>query len=286
LNNLWQYRLRNLFSITIICLSFLIFGVFLSLSNNLEHIAGRIARNMAVVMFLEPDLPEPDKLALEKTLLESDMVEDLAYVSSGEARERFRENFPDLAGIVDNMESNPFPPSFEATLRDENDGRDRTDEFIDRVRGLKGVEDVQYNREWVDRMQGFSRLAQAIGFFLGGILVLASFFIISNVIKLNVFARGDEIEILRLTGASNAFIRIPFLSEGIVLGLLGGLLSLLLLFLAIQIFPIYLGTSLGILNELIRFRYLSFPQSVAVVLAGAATGFIGSLSSLSRFLKT
>ena len=86
-------------------------------------------------------------------------------------------------------------------------------------------------------MQSLSRLASAIGFFLGGILILASFFIISNVIKLNVFSRKDEIEILRMSGATNTFIRIPFLLEGVVLGFLGGLLSLLLLLVLIRIFP-------------------------------------------------
>lgn len=260
--------------------------MFLSLSNNLDYLAGNIARNMAVVFFLEPDLTETGKMAVEATLSESELVEDLVYISTVEAMERFRERFPDLAPIAEAMEQNPFPASFEATIQDGAGGRQSTAEFIERMRMLEGVEDVQYNREWVDRMQGFSRLAKAVGFFLGGILVLASFFIISNVIKLNVFARGDEIEILRMTGASNTFIRVPFLTEGFVLGLLGGLLSLALLFLAIQVFPLYLGTSLGILNELISFRYLSFSQSAAVVLAGAATGFIGSLSSLSRFLKT
>ena len=74
-------------------------------------------------------------------------------------------------------------------------------------------------------MQSLSRLARAIGFFLGGILILASFFIISNVIRLNVFARKAEIEILRLVGATNTFIRLPFLIEGVALGILGSLLS-------------------------------------------------------------
>jgi cell division transport system permease protein len=99
-------------------------------------------------------------------------------------------------------------------------------------------------------------------------------------------ARKEEIGILRLTGGTNMFIRIPFLMEGIILGLLGGLLSLLILLIVIKLLPVYLGTSLGVLNELINFRYLSFSQSLSLVLSGVIIGFLGSLSSLSRFLKT
>jgi cell division transport system permease protein len=134
-------------------------------------------------------------------------------------------------------------------------------------------------------MQSLSRLAQAVGFFLGGILVLASFFIISSVIKLNVFARKEEIVILRFVGATNTFIRIPFLMEGTILGILGGLVSLLLIFFLIKFFPLYLGASLGVFNELINFRYLSLSQIIMLIAIGAFIGFSGSLSSLARFLK-
>ena len=82
------------------------------------------------------------------------------------------------------------------------------------------------------------------------------------------------------------FIRIPFLLEGIILGLLGGILALFLLFFVIKLFPVYLGSSLGVLNELINFRYLSFSQAFAIILAGSATGFLGSLTAVARFLKT
>jgi cell division transport system permease protein len=150
---------------------------------------------------------------------------------------------------------------------------------------MEGINDAQFNQEWVERMHSLSRLARAVGFFLGGILVLASFFIISNIIKLNVFSRQDEIEILRLSGAPNSFIRIPFLLEGMVLGIVGGLMSLLLLFVLIALFPVYLGSSLGVLNDLINFRYLTLIQCGLLLFSCTVIGFFGSLSSLRRFLK-
>jgi cell division transport system permease protein len=205
---------RNIFSITIICLSFLIVGVFLSLSNNLQHTAAELNRNLAVVFFLDRGLPDGERNALEQKIKASPFITGAVYISPEQALERFRKNFPELRDIVASLKTNPFPPSFEATLRDQATRSGQIQEFLRRMAGEKGVEDIQFNRDWVDKMQSLSRMVRAIGFFLGGILVSASFFIISNVIRLNVLARKDEILILRLVGATNNFIRVPFLMEG------------------------------------------------------------------------
>jgi cell division transport system permease protein len=207
------------------------------------------------------------------------------YISTEQALERFQQNFPDLQGIIENIEINPFPASFETNLAEENLSPETILRFIQAMKEMDGIEDVQFNRDWVERMQSLSRLAKAIGFFLGGILALASFFIISNVIRLNVFARKEEIEILRMVGATNLFIRVPFLLEGIILGAMGALVSLALLFLLVKFFPLYLGASLGALEEIINFRYLSLTQISIIIAGGVIIGFLGSLSSLARFLK-
>lgn len=222
---------------------------------------------------------------MEERLRASPDVIRVEYVSRDQALQRFRKNFPELEGILADLDSNPFPASFEVTLEKNAFMTEDISSFIDSIRSLPAVEDVQFNRDWVKRMQSLSRLARAIGFFLGGILILASFLIISNVIRLNVLARQNEIEILRLVGATNSFIRMPFLLEGAFLGILGSVLSLALLSLLVHLFPLYLGQSLGVLQEIINFRFLSPSQSVALVVGSALMGLLGSLSSLSRFLK-
>jgi len=277
---------RNIFSITIICLTFLTVGIFLALANNLEHVAEQISNNMAAVLFLEKDISEEELKAIEEELEQSPLVLETTFVSAEQAEKRFLEKFPELQGIIENIDINPFPPSIEATFKEKTLSFREASGLITRLEVMAGVDDIQFNQEWVDRVNSFSRLVKAIGFFLGGILVLASFFIISNVIKLNVFARKDEIEILRLVGATNIFIRVPFLLEGVSLGIFGGLVSLFLLLLLINSIPIYLGSRLGVLNELLNFRYLSLSQSITIVAEGGIIGFLGSLTSLTRFLKT
>ncbi len=240
---------------------------------------------MAVVLYLEKNLTKIEVSQIEEKLKRSSLVAKIQFISSTQALEKFQIKFPELQGIIENFKINPFPPSFETAIRKNSLSSDEIQNFIQEMRNMDGIEDVQFNWDWVEKMKSLSRLVKAVGFFLGGILILASFFIISNVIKLNVFARKEEMEILRLVGATNTFIKIPFLIEGIILGILGGLLSLILLFLLIKIFPFYLGTSLGVLQELINFRYLSLAQTAMFISGGAIIGFLGSFSSLARFLK-
>lgn len=244
-----------------------------------------MSESMVVVFFLSPDVTAKDLSQIEERIKASPSVVRVNYVGRQQAWERFQKNFPELQEILKNVGTNPFPPSFEATLLKDSFRSDDILGFIQEIKNVTGVEDVQFNRDWVRKMQSLSRLARAIGFFLGGILILASFFIISNVIRLNVFARKAEIEILRLVGATNTFIRLPFLIEGITLGILGSLLSLGLLFLLIELFPLYLGHSLGALQEIVGFRYLSLSQSLSLIVGGVLMGVLGSMSSLSRFLK-
>ena len=240
---------------------------------------------MAVILYIEKNLTEKEANQIKEKLKSSPAVSKIQFINSTQALENFQKKFPELQGIIENLKINPFPPSFEISIREKAISSDEILAFIQEIRKIDGIEDVQYNRDWVEKMKSFSRLVKAVGFFLGGILILASFFIISNIIKLNVFARKEEIEILRLVGATNTFIRIPFLAEGIILGILGGFLSLILLFVLIKTFPFYLGASLGVMQELISFRYLSLAQSTMLIGGGAIIGFLGSISSLARFLK-
>jgi len=240
---------------------------------------------MVAVFFLSKDTPKKELNLIEQTLKKFHLVTSVQFKSSEQALKKFKIDFPELRQIIDNLKINPFPSSFEVSLSEKALTSNEILGFINEMKNVKGIEDVQFNRDWVEKMQSFSRLTKAIGLFLGGILILASFFIISNVIKLSVFARKDEIEILRLVGATNTFIKTPFLLEGMVLGIIGSLISLLLLFFLAKIFSFYLGTSLGVLNELINFRYLTLSQSLSLIGGGAFIGFSGSLSSLSRFLK-
>jgi cell division transport system permease protein len=285
LNSLWQFKTRHFFSLTIICLSSLILGIFLALSNNLTEKAGELSRHVSVVFDLSRDASPADRDHLIAGLTASPLVGTVRAIPAGEALVRFLKDFPELADIVSNLKENPFPATIEADLRRPDVSADDVALLIAEFRRSPAVTDAQFNRDWAEKVRSLSRLARNAGFFLGGILVLASLLIVSNVIKLNVLARKSEIELLRLVGATNAFIRVPFLLEGVIMGLLGGLLSLGLILAVVKLFPIYLGASMGALQELFGFRYLTLVQAVGLVLGGGLVGLMGSLSSIARFLR-
>ncbi|MBC7349283.1 MAG: FtsX-like permease family protein [Candidatus Aminicenantes bacterium] len=240
---------------------------------------------MAISFFLDRNLKPAELEDIKTQILASELVDQVTYVSSADALGRFRANFPELQEIIDNLKSNPFPPSYEVRLKEKILSLQAIIYFMEKIKGLKGVTDVQFNQEWVEKMESLGRIVRAVGFFLGGILILASFFIISNVVRLNVFARKNEIEILRLVGATNTFIRIPFLLEGFVLGLLGSLVSLFILFILVKIFPLYIGSSLGAARELFSLKPLTLEQAAWLIVGGVVTGTLGSVTSVSRFLR-
>lgn len=284
-NNLWTFRGRNLISVLIIGFSFLVIGIFLALSNNLTYLGERLSNNLAISFFLEKNLKDEELEFIKSQILTSELVEEVTYVSSEEAWNRFAANFPELKDILDNLDSNPFPPSYEVRLTDKIFSLSAIVYFMENIKSLKGVIDFQFNQEWVEKMDSLSRIVRAISFFFGGILILASFFIISNVVRLNVLARKNEIEILRLVGATNTYIRIPFLVEGFVLGLLGSLISLIILFIMIKVFPIFVGSSLGAARDFFSLRPLTIEQSIWLIVGGVVIGILGSITSISRFLR-
>ena len=285
LHNLWQFKTRHVFSLTIISLSFVVLGVFLTMSNNLRFRARELSKDLTVIFYLQKTVPAGEHDLIVDQIRRSPLVGTVRSISPEEASAKFAADFPDLKAILLNLNANPFPASIEASLKDPGLPTETILQFIAEVKKNAGVEDVQFNREWADKIRSLGRLAEAVGLFLGGILVLASFFIISNVIKLNVLARKNEIEILRLVGATNTFIRIPFLFEGVLMGVAGSALSLLVVLILIKLFPLYLGSSLGALQEIVGFRYLTLAQALGLVLGGGSVGLLGGLTSLARFLR-
>jgi len=255
------------------------------MSNNLRFRARELSKDLTVVFYLHKAVPAAERDLVVEQIRRSPLVGAVRSVSPEDAASRFTADFPDLKSILLNLNANPFPASIEAALKDPVTPTENVVQFIAEVRKNAAIEDVQFNREWADKIGSLGRLAEAVGLFLGGILVLASFFIISNVIKLNVLARQNEIEILRLVGATNTFIRIPFLFEGVLMGVAGSALSLLVVLLLTKLFPIYLGSSLGALQEIVGFRYLTLGQALGLVLGGGSVGLLGGLTSLARFLR-
>ena len=285
LTNLWTNRLNNLFSLAIIIFSLFTFGLFVLTAENLSGMISRWTDNARVNTFLTKGTTRANVAALETTIKKSRVVAGYQFITEQQALRRFQSYYPSMKQLTTELDSNPFPASFEITIRKEFQNHSAVTEFVKMLRNQKLVDDVEYDQEWIDRIQFIIRFVRIVGLVFGGILMFTATFTIGNVIKLIVLSRKDEIEIMRLVGATNAFIKGPFLTEGLLQGLFGGIAAVGSLYL------MYSGILAKVNSMNAPFfspdllHFLSTDMIIAVISGGMVVGFFGSFFSLARLMK-
>jgi cell division transport system permease protein len=280
LTSLWRSRLINAVSVGTIAVSLFVLGAFLTVASNLNDVVARWVRKAQVTFYLEDGVEDRIRESLEKRLKDDPAVDGILLVTREQALERFRGLFGDLRTLPEDLGENPFPASLEVTVKQDRQSRDDVRRLVQAFEKAPGVEEVQYDLLWIERLSTAVRLVRGVGGFLGGILVLAGIFTISNVIRLTVYARQDELDIMRLVGATQAYVKGPFVVEGMIQGGLGGLVSVALLWLAIHVFARDALAASDLLGHAVVF----LPPSLClfIVAGGMLVGVVGSLVSLGR----
>ena len=283
--NLWANRLNNLVSIAIISFSLFTLGLFLLTAENLAILIGHWTENVQVNVFLHKKATAADTARLESIIKASPFVSRYHYISSVDALKRFHNFYPEMREITQELDTNPFPASYEITIRKEFQNQATVQQFVSQLRDENYVQDVEYDQEWIDRVQFAVRFLKTVGLAFGGILMLTATFSISNVIKLMVMSRRDEVEIMRLVGATNSFIKGPFVTEGILHGLFGGALAILILFAVYSFLTARISAINAPFFSIAQLKFLSAPIMIAIAGGGMIVGLFGSLFSLSKLLK-
>jgi cell division transport system permease protein len=278
---IWRNRLMSLASVIVVVLTLLILGAFILINLNIQAITEEIKNQVEIVAYL---LDEADTVHLRSELLALDGVQQVTYVSKEQALERLRERLGDQAGITEGLERNPLPASFEIRPQD----AEQTAALAEKIARLSGVESVDYGQEIVDQLLSFSRGIQIFGYTVITFLGVVSLFLIANTIKLTVYSRRRQIGIMKYVGATDWFIRWPFILEGIFLGLLGALFTYLLLFYGYTL--LYFRSSTWLYQNFLSVQ-LVVPEVAGrellklLFLMGAGIGAVGSAVSVRRFLK-
>ena len=283
---LWRNRLVNLVSIGTIAVSLFILGVFLSVSMNLNELMEGWASRVQLTLYLEDQSDEDDESRVKRVLSESDEIESFEFVSKDEAVVRFRSYFPELDTLPDMLESNPLPASFEVQVAEEYRQPEDVKILATRLGTLEGISEVDYDLLWIERLTGILELVRLLGLMIGSALVIASVFTIFNVIKLTVYGRQDEISIMRLVGATHAYIRGPFLVEGVLQGGLGGALGLLLLYAAHRYLVMEALDSFQLIPAGDLLRFVPPSAWALIVFGGMFVGLVGSVLSVRKFLSS
>jgi cell division transport system permease protein len=277
--SLWRSRLMNAVSVGTIATSLFVLGAFLTVAGRLGEVVSRWTQKVQVIVYVEDAIEERVRASLEDRLRADPAVETLEFVSREQALARFQEMFRDLRSLPEDLGENPFPASFELSLRPAHQSGAHVERLAQAYGDAPGVAEIQYDLLWIDRLATGVRLVRGIGAFLGGILALAGVFTIANVIRLTIYAREDELDIMRLVGASRAYVMGPFVTEGMIQGALGGLVALGMLWAALR----WLSRGL-VSSDLLGHAAFVLPSGLALllVLGGMLAGVAGSLMSLSR----
>lgn len=278
--SLWRSRLMNALSIGTIAVSLFVLGAFLTIASNLNEVVARWSRKVQVTFYLTDGLEAPIRDSLAGRLKDDPAVESVEVISRAQALERFKTLFRDLQALPDDLGENPFPASVEATLKPGRESPEEVQRLVAAFEKAPGVEEVQYDLLWIQRLATAIRLVRGVGALLGGILVLAGVFTISNVIRLTVYARQDELDIMRLVGATRAYVKGPFVVEGLIQGGVGGLISVALLWVAFRMVAKDALAASDLLGRAVVF--LPTGVCVFIVLGGMAVGVVGSLLSIGR----
>ena len=240
----------------------------------------RWVQKAQVTFYLQDGIEDRIRESLENRLKDDPAVDSLVLVTRAEALARFRSLFRDLRMLPEDLGENPFPASLEVTVKQERQSPEEVRRLVHAFESAPGVEEVQYDLLWIERLSTAVRLVRGVGGFLGGILALAGVFTISNVIRLTVYARQDELDIMRLVGATRAYVKGPFVVEGMLQGGLGGSLAVGLLWAAFRFVAADAVAASGLLGRSAVF--LPVPLRLGIVLGGMAVGLVGSLVSLGR----
>jgi len=282
--NLTRARAVNALTIGIIGASLFILGGFLLLVSNMRS-AVADWNQVAVIAYLHDEAESPEVERLLESLRGESFVQEARFISREEAAGIFRERFAHLAEAADALGGNPFPASIEILALGERDARiDETRSLVAGLRKNPVIEEVRDNEDDARKVMALIRVISAGGWLVGGILAMASLFTIFNVIRLTVYQRRDEISIMRLVGATRAFIRAPFLLEGTLHGAIGALAAEGLLFLAYAQLEGYASATDNPFLKLMTDAFLSPAQAAGLAAAGTLLGATGSLLSLRRFL--
>jgi len=267
--------LLSALSVTTIAFSLFVVGLFGLVAVNLQDALRGVAERVEIVAYLLPGTPIETITLAEKDIEAFPEVQSAVYVSEDSALARARGELVEFRDVLQELERNPLPASIELKLRPRFRDAQHVNEVADRLRGFGFVDDVRFGRDWVEKLDRLRQVAAAVGLVVGAAFAVVAIIIIGTTIRMAVLQRSREIAIMRLVGATDGFIRRPFLLQGAIKGLLGGLVAMGLAY----------GAYTLINRWLIQAAFFSKEQAVALVGFGMLIGFFGSAASVGRHLR-
>jgi len=252
---------------------------------NIQSLARTWSEEVQVVAYFQTP-PAPTELAALVTQIEDlPEVKQALFVSKTEAFQRFAARLGDDAGLLEGVSRDLLPASLEIALQKTARNREGVARVVAALKKDRRFDELRFGQEWLERFEKFIELLKFVGLVLGSFFLFAALFIVSNTIKLTLYARRDELEIMALVGATKNFIQVPFLLEGALQGLFSGILALGFLSLSFQLLVKKSLQSFWLTPVDFNAVFLAGSQQLVLVLSGVLLGLLGSLFSLRKFVR-
>lgn len=281
---MWRNKGMGLASITSITAVLIILGLVFILILSLNNIVVDTKDKFDEIQIFLEDTTEDEQIELIKSKIENqEGVSSVIFQSKDEALEKMKKEWGEEAYLLEGLETNPLPNTIIVKLKD----IEYADSIAEKIKDLEGIEEIQYNQDIIEKLVLVANYVKTGGMLVVSILIFVSVFIISNTIKLTVTARKREISIMKYVGATNGYIKGPFIIEGVLFGLIGAALSLAVVYYGYDYFFNTVSDRLYVLFTiyLVPPKVLLKDISTIFVTIGAGIGALGSLVSLKKFLN-
>ena len=278
-----DHRFLNSVTIITIAISILIVSSFALFFVNANDIINSWKKGIKIMVYLKPDTPEIKISELISKIQHMDGIRDVRFISKNEAFQELKKQMKRQPSLFENLKENPLPDAFEIRLKISFQNQEKVEILATRLESFPQIDEVEYGQRWLGQFTNFFNLFRLTGYAMGGLFFIATLLIVANTIRLVLYSRRDEVEIMRLVGATDSFIKAPFYIQGLIQGAFGGIIGLAVLFVGFLL----LSSSMerGISPGLFAIRFLSTGAFCGIILSSTFVGWIGCYLSLKQFLK-
>lgn len=276
-------RFLNTVTVITIGLSVLIVSSFALLIINTDALLNSWKKGIRVLVYLKPEATEANRLDLNYLIQKIDGVEETRFISKEKALVFLKDKMKHQSSILENLPTNPLPDAFEIRVKSSSQDMKEIEALAVEIEALPHVEQVEYGQHWIKRLTSITGVFKFVGYVMGGLFVVATLFIIANTIRLVLYSKKDEIEIMKLVGATHRFIKAPFYIEGLILGALGSVIGIVALFVAYRL--VLANFQQSLFGGTFEAGFLAVEHSLGFVVGSMLVGWLGCFLSLKQFLK-
>jgi cell division transport system permease protein len=283
IQDILDHKFLNAVTIVTIAISILIVGAFALFFVNASDIISSWQKGIRIMAYLRPDISHTDIAALKSKIQDFYGVQNVKFISKEEALQMLKDQMKRQSSLFVNLKENPLPDAFTIRMIPTSQNQEKIEDLATRLEALSEIDDVEYGHRWLARFTNIFNLFRLTGFALGGLFSVAAVFIVANTIRLVLYTRRQEVEIMRLVGAADSFIKAPFYIEGIIQGAIGGTIGLAALFVIFII--VSSNVQQGFASDLFTVRFLSVKVYGTIIFCSTWVGWLGCYLSLKQFLK-